>query len=75
MDNVFVSLGLSFLLVGENKKVTQFFWYRILGRDSCASSSAKSDYFVTSEKGLAIKELYDPLWISGIINTSRIEMM
>ena len=59
---------------GENKKVTQFFLVPYFGACIHVPPPPPNQIiFVTSKKGLAIKELYDPLWISGIISTSRIE--
>ena len=59
---------------GENKKVTQFFLVPYFGACIHVPPPPPNQIiFVTSKKGLAIKELYDPLWISGIITTSRIE--
>ena len=59
---------------GENKKVTQFFLVPYFGACIHVPPPPPNQIiFVTSKKGLAIKELYDPLWISGVISTSRIE--
>ena len=59
---------------GENKKVTQFFLVPYFGACIHVPPPPPNQIiFVTSKKGLAIKELYDPLWISGIISTSRVE--
>ena len=59
---------------GKNKKVTQFFLVPYFGACIHVPPPPPNQIiFVTSKKGLAIKELYDPLWISGIISTSRIE--
>jgi len=59
---------------GENKKVTQFFLVPYFGACIHVPPPPPNQIiFVTSKKGLAIRELYDPLWISGIITTSRIE--
>ena len=59
---------------GENKKVTQFFLVPYFGACIHVPPPPPNQIiFVTSKEGLAIKELYDPLWISGIISTSRIE--
>ena len=59
---------------GENKKVTEFFLVPYFGACIHVPPPPPNQIiFVTSKKGLAIKELYDPLWISGIISTSRIE--
>ena len=59
---------------GENKKVTQFFLVPYFGACIHVPPPPPNQIiFVTSKKGLAIKELYGPLWISGIISTSRIE--
>lgn len=59
---------------GENKKVTQFFLVPYFGACIHVPPPPPNQIiFVTSKKGLAIKELYDPLWVSGIISTSRIE--
>ena len=59
---------------GEDKKVTQFFLVPYFGACIHVPPPPPNQIiFVTSKKGLAIKELYDPLWISGIISTSRIE--
>ena len=59
---------------GENKKVTQFFLVPYFGACIHVPPPPPNQIiFVTSKKGLAIKELYDPLWISGTISTSRIE--
>jgi len=59
---------------GEKKKVTQFFLVPYFGACIHVPPPPPNQIiFVTSKKGLAIKELYDPLWIYGIISTSRIE--
>ena len=59
---------------GEKKKVTQFFLVPYFGACIHVPPPPPNQIiFVTSKKGLAIKELYDPLWIYGIISTSRVE--
>ena len=59
---------------GKNKKVTEFFLVPYFGACIHVPPPPPNQIiFVTTKKGLAIKELYDPLWVSGIISTSRIE--
>ncbi len=59
---------------GANKKITEFFLVPYFGACIHVPPPPPNQIiFVTTKKGLAIKELYDPLWISGIISTSRIE--
>ncbi len=58
----------------DNKKITQFFLVPYFG--ACIHlppPPPNQIIFVTSNKGLSIGELLDPLWISGILQTSHFE--
>ncbi len=57
-----------------DKKVTQFFLVPYFGACIHVPPPPPNQIiFVTFSKGVAIKELFDPFWISGVLSTSRIE--
>ena len=59
---------------GRNKKVTQFFLVPYFGACIHVPPPPPNQIiFVTSKSGMALQEIYDPFWISGVLNTSRVE--